>query len=239
MAAVVGLPAMPRRRTRIRATESSIALNEPIAADLTSRALRGRPELQGLAERARQSDALARRHGWRQSSRNCHLTLRISTSGLRISPIPNIFAGTFQLSWTLFDGGQTRKRAEAQRLQAHSYMRQRADASADIVLEVRTRMLDVDESHQRVIVSGAAVASAEENIKVVTRAVSPRIEHLHRGSRRRKSPSSKPERLLRREFMIMPSRGSGSDRAGSGRPPGRALSRKGRGSLRIRDELIT
>jgi outer membrane protein len=42
------------------------------------------------------------------------------------------------------------------------------DASADIALQVHTRMLDVDESHQRVIVSRAAVASANENIKVAT-----------------------------------------------------------------------
>ena len=47
-------------------------------------------------------------------------------------------------------------------------MRQQADASAEIALQVRTRMLDVDESQQRVIVSGAAVTSAIENIKVVT-----------------------------------------------------------------------
>jgi outer membrane protein len=62
----------------------------------------------------------------------------------------------------------THRCSEAQRLQARSYMKQRADTSADIMLEVRTRMLDVDESRQRVIVSGVSVASAEENIKVVT-----------------------------------------------------------------------
>jgi outer membrane protein len=146
---------------------TSITLDEPIATDLTSRAMRGRPELQGLAERANQSDALA-------NATMAAIKPQVSFNasyidiGLQNFTNPNIFAGSFQLSWTLFDGGQTRRRAEAQRLQAESFVKQRVDASADIALQVRTRMLDVDESRQRVIVSGAAVASANENIKVVT-----------------------------------------------------------------------
>jgi outer membrane protein len=146
---------------------SSIALDEATATDLTGRALDGRPELRGLAERANQSDALA-------NATMATIKPQVSFNasyidiGTQNFTNPNIFAGTFQLSWTLFDGGQTRKRAEAQRMQARSYMRQRADSSADVALQVRTRMLDVDESRQRVMVSGAAVASANENIKVVT-----------------------------------------------------------------------
>jgi outer membrane protein len=151
----------------ITAKDASLALDEPIAADLTSRALRRRPELQGFAERARQSDALA---SATMAAIKPQLSFNASYIDLGLTNFtnPNIFAGTFQLSWTLFDGGQTRRRAEAQRLQARSYMRQQADASAEIALQVRTRMLDVDESQQRVIVSGAAVTSANENIKVVT-----------------------------------------------------------------------
>ncbi len=146
---------------------TSITLDEPIATDLTNRAMRGRPELQGLAEQANQSDSLAK---VTMAAIKPHLSFNASYIELGLSNFtnPNIFAGSFQLSWTLFDGGQTRRRAEAQRLQAESYVKQRVDASADIALQVRTRMLDVDESRQRVIVSGAAVASANENIKVVT-----------------------------------------------------------------------
>jgi outer membrane protein len=146
---------------------TSITLDEPIATDLTNRAVRGRPELQGLAEQANQSDSLAK---VTMAAIKPHVSFNasyIEVGDLNLTN-PNIFAGSFQLSWTLFDGGQTRRRAEAQRLQAESYLKQRVDASADIALQVRTRMLDVDESHQRVIVSGAAVGSANENIKVVT-----------------------------------------------------------------------
>ncbi len=81
---------------------------------------------------------------------------------------PNFFAASFTLSWTLFDGGNTRKRAEAQKLQAESLLRQRADLAADIALQVRTRWLDLNEARQRVVISGAAIAAAEENINVVT-----------------------------------------------------------------------
>ena len=146
---------------------TSITLDEPIATDLTSRAMRGRPELQGLAERANQADFLAKTT---MAAIKPQLSFNASYIDIGLSNFtnPNIFAGSFQLSWTLFDGGQTRRRAEAQRLQAESFVKQRLDASADIALQVRTRMLDVDESRQRVIVSGAAVVSANENIKVVT-----------------------------------------------------------------------
>jgi outer membrane protein len=146
---------------------TSITLDEPIATDFTNRAMRGRPELQGLAEQANQSDSLAK---VTMAAIKPHVSF--NASYIEVGDFgftnPNIFAGSFQLSWTLFDGGQTRRRAEAQRLQAESFVKQRVDASADIALQVRTRMLDVDESHQRVIVSGAAVGSANENIKVVT-----------------------------------------------------------------------
>jgi outer membrane protein len=146
---------------------TSITLDEPIATDLTNRAMRGRPELQGLAEQANQSDSLAK---VTMAAIKPHVSFNASYIDIGLSNFtnPNFFAGSFQLSWTLFDGGQTRRRAEAQRLQAESFVKQRVDASADIALQVRTRMLDVDESRQRVIVSGAAVASANENIKVVT-----------------------------------------------------------------------
>jgi outer membrane protein len=146
---------------------TSITLDEPIAMDLTSRALNGRPELQGLAEQANQSNSLAQ---VTMAAIRPHLSFNASYIELGLTNFtnPNIFSGSFALSWTLFDGGQTRRRAEAQRLQAESFVKQRVDASADIALQVRTRMLDVDESRQRVIVSGAAVASANENIKVVT-----------------------------------------------------------------------
>jgi outer membrane protein len=146
---------------------SSITLDEARAADLTGRALQGRPELRGLSERARQSEALA---DVTKAAIKPQFSFNASyiDIGSQNFTNPNIFAGTFQLSWTIFDGGQTRRRAETQRLQARSYLKQRADASAEITLQVRSRMLDVDESRQRVIISGAAVASAEENIKVVT-----------------------------------------------------------------------
>jgi outer membrane protein len=146
---------------------SSITVDEARAADLTGRALQGRPELRGLSEQAKQSEALAN-----VSKAAIKPQFSFNASYIDIGSQnftnPNIFAGTFQLSWTLFDGGQTRRRAETQRLQARSYLKQRADASAEITLQIRSRMLDVDESRQRVIISGASVASAEENIKVVT-----------------------------------------------------------------------
>ncbi len=134
--------------------------------ELTGRALRGRPELANLSERARAT-------GDQAEATLANIRPQVAAVGAYLYPgndnivNPNIFTGSFVLNWTAFDGGQTRKRADALRHQERAILRQKADLAADIALQVRSRWLDVNEARQRVVVASASVASAEENVKVV------------------------------------------------------------------------
>ena len=170
-------------------------LNEPEAQDLTERALRARPELAGLFERARSTGSTAR-------ATMANIRPQVSAIASYVDPgndnivNPNIFSATVFVNWTVFDGGQTRKRAESLRQQERALLKQKADLAADIALQVRTRWLDLNEARQRVAIASAAVASAQENIKVVIDRYKNGLSIYNRGPRRREPPH--PER----EFVL-------------------------------------
>jgi outer membrane protein TolC len=85
------------------------------------------------------------------------------------SQIPQgIGAATFYADWTITDSGATRRRAEAIRQQERAAYKRRADAAADIALQVRTRWLDLKQARKRVPVAKLAIVQAEENINVIT-----------------------------------------------------------------------
>ncbi|RPI15510.1 MAG: TolC family protein [Lysobacterales bacterium] len=70
------------------------------------------------------------------------------------------------VQWALFDGGQSRKRAAALERNRRATQEQRADVESMIALQVRQAWLDVEETRQRVGVSGDAVGQAEENLRI-------------------------------------------------------------------------
>jgi outer membrane protein TolC len=78
-----------------------------------------------------------------------------------------IGAASFVADWTITDGGASRRRSASYRQQEIAALKRRADAAADVALEVRTRWLDLKQARQRVPVARLAVAQAEENINVV------------------------------------------------------------------------
>jgi outer membrane protein len=72
----------------------------------------------------------------------------------------------FLVSWTLFDGGKSRRKAASYDHRALSYTSQRADLAAEIALQVRTNYLNVQEARNRVPVTREALEGAEENLRV-------------------------------------------------------------------------
>jgi outer membrane protein len=132
---------------------------------LTAMALQGRPELTGLAEQARALGAQAEstRAGVRPQA---SFVGGYFFLGNQISVPQGFGTAAFLLDWTIVDA-PTRRRAEALKLQECAALKRRADAAQDIMLQVRTRWLDLQTSRQRVAVSRTAIAQAEENIKVV------------------------------------------------------------------------
>ncbi|MCJ7452510.1 MAG: TolC family protein [Steroidobacteraceae bacterium] len=70
------------------------------------------------------------------------------------------------VQWSVFDGGQTRKRAAALDRTRRAAEQQRADAASMIELQVRQTWLDVGETRERVVVAMGAVEQAEENLRI-------------------------------------------------------------------------
>jgi outer membrane protein len=70
------------------------------------------------------------------------------------------------VQWSVFDGGQTRKRAAALDRTRRATEQQRADVASMIELQVRQTWLDVGETRERVAVATDAVEQAEENLRI-------------------------------------------------------------------------
>ncbi len=71
------------------------------------------------------------------------------------------------LQWNLFDGGQSRKQAAALDRRAQAVTHQRSDLESMIALAVRRAWNDRAEAESRLDVAAAAVAQADENLRVV------------------------------------------------------------------------
>ena len=71
------------------------------------------------------------------------------------------------VQWRLFDGGSVKKRALAIEHQATALEEQRSELASIVSLQVHQSWLDVEETQKRIVVTEAAIALAEENLKVV------------------------------------------------------------------------
>lgn len=134
-------------------------------ADLTSKALKLRPELISVSEQAE--------------------ALRYQAAGLRSSTLPqlvlsggysyeqnkyqlheDLWSATLGLKWDIFDGGVIRHNASALLQQSEALSSLREDTASVIKLQVRQACLDIDETIKRVSVTREAVAQSDENLKV-------------------------------------------------------------------------
>jgi outer membrane protein TolC len=70
------------------------------------------------------------------------------------------------VQWSVFDGGQSRKRAAALDRTRRSAEQQRADASSLVELQVRQSYLGLQEARARVGVNAQAAEQAEENLRI-------------------------------------------------------------------------
>ncbi|HEV3339985.1 MAG TPA: TolC family protein [Pirellulales bacterium] len=133
---------------------------------LTDQALRSRPELASLTQQARALGAQAEvtRAGVRP---NVNVAVNYVYLGLNGLSNNNIVAASAVGSWSFYDGGATRRQAQAQEQQGRALLRQRADQAAAIALEVRTRWINLSEARERITVSRVAVRQSEENVNVV------------------------------------------------------------------------
>jgi outer membrane protein len=141
---------------------------QPIKRDLqelTSDALKKRPELATLSEQAKALEYQAA--GTRSS-----VYPQIEFSGgynyqqNKYLVFQGLWSATMGLKWDIFDGGVARHNANALLQKADALMNLRSDTASVITLQVRQAWLDLGETLKRIQVTHDALAQAEENLRV-------------------------------------------------------------------------
>ncbi|MHB1037780.1 MAG: TolC family protein [Pirellulales bacterium] len=133
--------------------------------DLTTRAMRLRPEIGTLSAQAQ-----ALRH--RAESLRALTSPQVSVEGghvfqeNRYQAHEGLTSAAVVAQWNMFDGGRSRHQAAALLQQAESVLRLRADLETVVALQIRQAWLDVQETRQRIQVTRQAIDQAEENLRV-------------------------------------------------------------------------
>ena len=135
---------------------------------LTSQAVRHRPELAALSHKSR---ALAAKSRVYRADRLPQVAAIGSYDYIENSHLNenSLFTGSLGVAWTPFDGGVSRNRQAAAEYEAMSVTREYEEAESKIRLQVYRCWQEEQETRDRVATAEKAVASAEENLRVVNR----------------------------------------------------------------------
>ena len=133
---------------------------------LTRTAVTSRPEL-GQYEAA--ADALRSQSEATRGKTRPHLALTGGYTSLQNEFLnrDDFWMVGIGVQWNLFDGGQTRKKANALSFRAQALERERANLQSWVELEVRQAWLRLHETRERKRLTERAVEQAEENLRVV------------------------------------------------------------------------
>lgn len=134
-------------------------------ATLGARALRLRPELALLGARAEAGDQEAEmEHAARRPQVGLSAALLHEDNRYRVGQ--DVAQVAIGVQWDLFDGGIQRQRADAATARARAARERQADGASRVELEVRREWLSAEEAAQRLATTSAAVAQADENLRV-------------------------------------------------------------------------
>lgn len=134
--------------------------------ELSSNALKQRPELVALAQQIESLDQQAQ-------SVKSGLLPQVAVNGgyqyqeNRYQAFQGMWMANVGMEWKLFDGSSSH-RSDALTRQAISLKEQRDDLTSTIGLQVRKAWLDVQETQKRIAVTRQAIAQADENMNVTS-----------------------------------------------------------------------
>lgn len=134
--------------------------------ELSSNALKQRPELVALAQQIESLDQQAQ-------SVKAGLLPQVAVNGgyqyqeNRYQAFQGMWMANVGMEWKLFDGSSNH-RSDAITRQAISLKEQRDDLTSMIGLQVRQAWLNIQETQKRIAVTQQAIAQADENLKVTT-----------------------------------------------------------------------
>ncbi len=133
---------------------------------LSTLALRNRPELASLSAQARAQQAEAATERAKTRPQVSFVVANIYQNARFLPTEADTGTAGFLLNWTLFDGGRARRHALAIEQRAAAQVSRRNDLATAIRLQVRSAWLTCRESQRRIPVARAAIAQAEENLRV-------------------------------------------------------------------------
>jgi outer membrane protein len=133
---------------------------------LSDLALRNRPELASLSEQAHAQQAQAEAERAKTRPQVSFIVANIYQNARFLPTEADTGAASFVLNWTLFDGGRSRRHSMAIEQRAGAQLSRRSDLASAIRLEVRSAWLTCRERERRIPVARAAIAQAEENLRV-------------------------------------------------------------------------
>lgn len=145
---------------------------EPIVPDeveiraLGDRALVARPELASLTEQARSQQAQAAAERAKTRPQVSFLVANLYQNARFLPTEADTGAASFMLNWTLYDGGRSRRHSAAIEHRAAAQLCRRDDLASAIRLQVRSAWLTCREAERRIPVARAAIAQADENLRV-------------------------------------------------------------------------
>jgi outer membrane protein TolC len=165
--AVLAIPGDGKDSAETATNEASqpIVQDESEVRDLTERAYRERPELSGFSEQARSfaSQAQATSAGIRPQA---GFSMAFLYLGNNVQIHQGIGVATFYVDWTISDGGASRRQAAALRQRELAALRRRADAAADVALQVRSRWLELIQARRKLPVTRLSITQALNDTKV-------------------------------------------------------------------------
>lgn len=155
-----------------RALDAVVTLDEVNAVDsgesierATERALANRAELQALDH---QTQALRRQADAARGAERPQVAVSAGYNHVqnRYLAQEGTWSVLLGVQWNLFDGGLARHQASALNAKADAAADMRRDAQTQIALQVRNAWLAVRESRSRIDTAQAALAQADENLRV-------------------------------------------------------------------------
>ena len=149
---------------QLPAIDISLDLTSPDA--LTAVALMERDEIDGI-------ESAAAAYRAKSKSMRGEILPQLALTGGYVS-MPNEFLNRddfwmvgIGVQWKLFDGGQTRRQADALNSRAYALTHEQAHFESLVALEVRQAWLRLEETRERKRLAERAVEQAEENLRVV------------------------------------------------------------------------
>jgi len=152
-----------------RPLADAVALEElTLQADAAMAGPAGVVERAELSAMVRQSEALRHQAEATRAAGRPQVALKAGFDRLqnRYLSRDGFWSVGIGMQWTLFDGAVSASQGDALAARADALAETRADLESRIALQVRATEMQVRESHARIDLAQAAVAQAEENLRV-------------------------------------------------------------------------